>query len=109
MTLMDPNVSPYHLNGMRLATRSVKRLFVVLAFACMVPEAVQLFLLQDDRFLRVGAEARSRMCDKMAYLEDVLGYVWQRSARLVDVTEDPDALRSDSVHGGIYCMWLHVA
>ena len=42
MTLKDPTVSGYYLSGIRQPTHEVKKLAVVLSFACIVPEAVQL-------------------------------------------------------------------
>ena len=75
MTLKDPTVSGYYLSGIRQATHEVKKLAVVLSFPCIVPEAVQLMFLDDDRFLRVAVAALTKMCDQMENLEDLPGFV----------------------------------
>ena len=97
LTMTDPNVSDAFLKGIKRASYDVKKLAVVLSFACTVPEAVQLRLLKDDRFLRIAAEARSTMNEKVIYLQDLPDMVWCRSARLIAATESPDVLRSESL------------
>ena len=90
LTLADPTVSGYYLNGIRQATHSVKKLAVVLSFACIVPDAVQFMFLEDDRFLRIAGAARSKMCEKMG---ELCGSVVQASSLRVRILRPLDLSR----------------
>ena len=53
--LCDGTATNYHLNGVLRADFSVRRFFLVAAFAAVPVERIHLEVMRDDRLLRHGA------------------------------------------------------
>ena len=98
ITRADTTVTDYNLHGFSRLSPSLKKFAVIAALASVVPDALLVELLADDRVVKRSETLRETVMEEMHWIESIGDSVWARLGFVVGAHSSPSELRHCVVH-----------